>query len=175
GITELNNTNHSQILGLSEILDELGALSNEINTAMDSINGSVSSFSETTHGIDDIARQINILSINASIEAARAGDAGKGFAVVAQEVGKLAGRSQEAVKEAEKGNTLVFDDIENVNKILKTINQKMSEIRNMMNEVRDNISVTMSKGSDISGAMTEVADINRHVEGLVTKAESMLD
>ena len=175
GITELNNTNHSQIMGLSNILDELNGLSGEINTAMGSINDSVSSFRETTQGIDDIARQINILSINASIEAARAGDAGKGFAVVAQEVGKLAGRSQEAVKEAEKGNMLVFDDVENVNKILKTINQKMSEIRNMMNEVRDNISVTMSKGSDISGAMTEVSDINRHVEGLVTKAESLLD
>ncbi|MDE6727604.1 MAG: 4Fe-4S dicluster domain-containing protein, partial [Oscillospiraceae bacterium] len=44
GITELNNTNHSQILGLSEILDELGAGSTALNTAMDSINGSVSSF-----------------------------------------------------------------------------------------------------------------------------------
>ena len=142
---------------------------------MDSINGSVSSFSDTTRGIDDIARQINILSINASIEAARAGDAGKGFAVVAQEVGKLAGRSQESVKEAEKGNALVFENIENVNKILKTVNEKMTEIQSMMNTVCDNISVTMSKGSDISGAMSEVSDINRHVEGLVTKAESMLD
>ena len=45
----------------------------------------------------------------------------------------------------------------------------------MMNEVRDNITATMSKGSDISGAMSEVSEINRHVEGLVTKAESMLD
>lgn len=175
GITELNTTNHDQIMGLSNIVDDLKALSEQINKAMDSINGSVSSFSDTTRGIDDIARQINILSINASIEAARAGDAGKGFAVVAQEVGKLAGRSQESVKEAEKGNALVFENIENVNKILKTVNEKMTEIQSMMNTVCDNISVTMSKGSDISGAMSEVSDINRHVEGLVTKAESMLD
>lgn len=175
GITELNTTNHDQIMGLSNTVDDLKALSEEINKAMDSINGSVSSFSDTTRGIDDIARQINILSINASIEAARAGDAGKGFAVVAQEVGKLAGRSQESVKEAEKGNALVFENIENVNKILKTVNDKMTEIQSMMNEVCDNISVTMSKGGDISGAMTEVSDINRHVEGLVTKAESLLD
>ena len=175
GITELNSSNHSQIMGLSGTIDELKDLSEEINKAMDSINDSISSFAETTRGIDEIARQINILSINASIEAARAGDAGKGFAVVASEVGKLAARSQESVKDAESGNALVFGNIDNVNKILKTVNQKMTEIQSMMNGVCDNISETMSKGSDISTAMTEVTDINKHVEGLVTKAESMLD
>lgn len=174
-ISELNSTNHNQILGLSEILDELRCQSEEINAAMESINGSVAGFSETTHDISDIARQINILSINASIEAARAGDAGKGFAVVAQEVGKLANHSQEAVAEAEKSNALVFGDIKTVNDIVASINKKMVEIQKMMNDVRDNISATMGKGNDISSAMTEVAEINEHVDGLVSKAESMLE
>ncbi|MCM1165058.1 MAG: methyl-accepting chemotaxis protein [Lachnospiraceae bacterium] len=174
-ISELNSTNHSQIIGLSEILDELRRQSEEINTAMKSINGSVAGFSETTRCISDIARQINILSINASIEAARAGDAGKGFAVVAQEVGNLANHSQEAVAEAEKSNALVFGDIKTVNNIVANINNKMTEIQQMMNEVRDNISATMGKGNDISAAMTEVANINEHVDGLVSKAESMLE
>ncbi len=174
-ISELNSTNHNQIIGLSEILDDLRRQSEEINTAMESINVSVAGFSETTHDISDIARQINILSINASIEAARAGDAGKGFAVVAQEVGKLANHSQEAVAEAEKSNALVFGDIKTVNDIVENINKKMIEIQKMMNDVRDNISATMGKGNDISSAMTEVAEINKHVDGLVSKAESMLD
>lgn len=174
-ISELNSTNHEQIIGLSEILDDLRRASEEINTAMESINGSVAGFSETTHDISDIARQINILSINASIEAARAGDAGKGFAVVAQEVGKLANHSQEAVTEAEKSNALVFNDIKTVNDIVENINKKMIEIQKMMNDVRDNISATMGKGNDISTAMTEVTEINQRVDGLVTKAESMLE
>ena len=174
-ISELNSTNHGQISGLSEILEELLQLNDSINAAMQSINDSVAGFSATTTNISEIARRINILSINASIEAARAGQAGKGFAVVAQEVGKLAGHSQEAVKEAEQSNRLVFGDIEAVNNILKTVTEKMDEIRQKMTQVSDNITTTLGKGNDINNSMSDVADINNRVETLVSKAESMLE
>ena len=150
-------------------------LNDNINDAIQSINESVAGFSETTQNVSEIARKINILSINASIEAARAGEAGKGFAVVAHEVGNLAGHSQTAVTEAEQSNQMVFGDINTVNTILKTVTEKMDEIRQMMARVSDNITTTLDKGNDINNSMSKVADINNRVEGLVSRVESLLD
>ena len=174
-ISELNSTNFDQISGLSDILGELLKLNENINDAIQSINESVAGFSETTQNVSEIARKINILSINASIEAARAGEAGKGFAVVAHEVGNLAGHSQTAVTEAEQSNQMVFGDINTVNTILKTVTEKMDEIRQMMTRVSDNITTTLDKGNDINNSMSKVADINNRVEGLVSRVESLLD
>lgn len=65
--------------------------------AMKEIDNSASEIHKIIKTIDEIAFQTNILSLNAAVEAARAGSAGKGFAVVADEVRNLAGKSAEAV------------------------------------------------------------------------------
>lgn len=80
--------------------------------------------------ISDIAEQTNLLSLNAAIEATRAGEKGKGFAVVADEVGKLAEQSSEAVKQVKVTIDKVEEAFRNLsdssNEILKFIEEDVN-------------------------------------------------
>lgn len=70
----------------------------ELSVSMDRISNDSKQIGTIIATIENIAFQINILSLNAAVEAARAGAAGKGFAVVAEEISNLASKSDEAAK-----------------------------------------------------------------------------
>ncbi len=119
--------------------------------------------------IDSIAQQTNMLSLNASIEAARAGDMGKGFAVVATQVGALAARSAQAAKETnelimnsinavEDGRAITDQTVEAFGIVVENIEQTDHEIAGITDMVRQNVDIVSHAVSQIDRIANVVED-----------------
>ncbi|MEI0478226.1 methyl-accepting chemotaxis protein [Brachyspira pulli] len=141
---------------------------------------------DITKVIENIAFQTNILALNASVEAARAGDQGRGFAVVASEVRNLAQNSQASAKDI----TVLIEDIyEKINKsaemarhsqeIFTDIEMKIEETSKIMSDISQT-AIEQEAGVDqVNVAVTKMDNITQQNAALVEQsaaaAKSLLD
>lgn len=133
---------------------------NELLEAMQRISAASSEINSIIAGIEDIAVQTNLLSLNAAIEAARAGEAGRGFSVVAESIRKLA---EQSAQSAANTRTLIessLKEIENGNEITKNTAETLDRV---MDEV-DEILMAVAKVRTASDKQAvEVAEIEKGV------------
>ena len=141
-------------------LSSLQTSSNEMTSKIDDIASTiqatqeaVSNINSKVEGISSIATQTNLLSLNASIEAARAGDAGKGFAVVAEEIGKLADDSKK-----------MAEDIRNEMDVLLEQSKAAVEAADLVKQGNIDQLVALSETSDAVSGM--LGDIDSTVDGV---------
>lgn len=150
---ELASTNSEHV---KEQAEESGKRMQEMLSAMEDISNTSGEIGKIIKTIEDIAFQTNMLSLNAAVEAARAGAAGKGFAVVADEVRNLAAKSADASKNT---SALIEGALQAVERGTKIANETDSALNDVVSGVGD-VAATIDQ---ISSASKDQSDAVRQV------------
>ena len=100
GVIKSSDQTHTMTGEITRKVQEANTQMDALSNAMSNISANAQEITSIAKAIDNIAFQTNILALNASVEAARAGSAGRGFAIVAEEVKELAGKSAQAAQSA---------------------------------------------------------------------------
>ena len=141
-----------------------------LSSAMDDISANAQQITKIAKDIEDIAFQTNILSLNASVEAARAGAAGKGFAVVAGEVKQLAAKSARAAQSATEmirntqsiirtGVALTADTADSLHAI-SAVSSQISVISDQLTEAVQGQETALAVMEERIDAISAIADRN---------------
>ncbi|MCP4136697.1 MAG: methyl-accepting chemotaxis protein [bacterium] len=126
----------------------------KMNSSMKKIGDSSDEMKNIIGMINDISDQINLLSLNAAIESARAGDAGRGFAVVADEISKLADQTASSIGDID---SLIKVNNDEINTGMDNVHESMGKIQTIMNEVH-NINEMMNKIEEFMNEQNQMND-----------------
>lgn len=166
----------------SDTIEELKNISVEVKKAVAMIadqtkqtNESAKQIKDASALISEIADETNLLALNASIEAARAGDAGRGFAVVAQQIQNLAEQSNttsgsidDIVNTLMKNSELVVDTMAHVQEIIERQGEHITSTEQTVGEVMDEIKSSIEGIKSIESKTKELEMARNEIVGIIS-------
>lgn len=142
----------SVINNITVNVQKLASMNEELLNESEKATSEAENTKEVVKFIQGISSQINLLGLNAAIEAARAGDEGRGFSIVAQEIRKLSNSTSESIKE-------VDDVIKNISALISSINKKIEK----SNDISQSQSAALE---EITASVFEINSTAKHLDEL---------
>jgi methyl-accepting chemotaxis protein len=160
---EYNQSVQSTLGQLKTISDKTKKSVTSVYEQTNATHESVNAIRSATDLITDISSQTNLLSLNASIEAARAGDAGKGFAVVANEIRNLSEQSRVSAEQIVKIVETLMDNSDMSVKTMEQLHQIIDEQYDMLENTKQ---VFESLGEEVNGVVDAIRSISEQLKEL---------
>lgn len=167
-VTKASDGALTDVKKLKESSENVETYFEEINRVYEEFQSRFAEIHATLQNIVGIANQTNMLALNASIEAARAGDAGKGFAVVADQVTKLAAGIKELVGEVDKS----MDGLENSS---EKLTGSLNNAREALDLSKVQMENTESVFYDIQQSVLGVGDVHDGINKVVKQCTSRIE
>ncbi|PCG20675.1 methyl-accepting chemotaxis protein [Brachyspira sp. G79] len=158
--TEYSLTGNDMMISSKSSIDEAGDIIIQTTSNIEEVYEASTKIRNITKIIEDIAFQTNILALNASVEAARAGDQGRGFAVVASEVRNLAQTTQSSVKDI---TDLVDNAYDKINKATETARQSQEIFKDLKSKIDETANIMRGISSAAVEQQSGVEQVNRAV------------
>ncbi len=152
---------------VARLILEIVSTSSSAKTALGELNAHSQEVSELLSVITEIAQQTNMLSLNASIEASRAGDIGHGFNVVAREIKELARQTTQLAKDITKKVSVMQASSSNTTDATHEVIEHVNRVAELSQMIRDAISQQSQVTTESSISLNEVSDGTREIAAAI--------
>lgn len=165
-LLEENNSNEKESGAIMKVVEDITEYGSQLIVSFETIQNLLKKLGENNADITNIAFQTKLLSLNASIEAAHAGEEGRGFAVVAEQIQKLAVSSSTTASSSDNNSKEISAAVTELSEGALELTKSLDAISGRMKNLTDSTQQISEDAGTVNVIADEVRDHLRNIEGM---------